>query len=67
VGKVDIGPRLLNYLRETLDAPDLEFALPPAALTGGSFTSIWSFGLGLNEVTSGPGSAFSQRGLEHLP
>jgi aminoglycoside phosphotransferase (APT) family kinase protein len=41
----DVAGDLLPYLRDALDAPDLTFAEPPTAMTGGFETLIYSFQL----------------------
>ena len=41
----EIGSNLLDRLRIELDEPELSFAVPPAPLAGGAFTSVLTFEL----------------------
>ena len=51
----DLAPTFLAHLRRHLDAPALEYATPPAAISGGFDTGIWAFRLsGAPGPWSGP-------------
>src|SRR5205809_4606124 len=50
-----ITDSLLEYLRDRLQRPELQYAAPPARITGGFDTQIYSFQLeGASEGFSGP-------------